>query len=76
LHKLFFPVVFYLVLPEILCQKTTEHGKKQHQELPEIMRPFFPAPVATGVAMGMVMNFHKNDALVGIALKIRIKLFR
>src|SRR6187402_1944305 len=32
--------VFELMFPEILSHETTEHCKKQHEELPEIMCPF------------------------------------
>jgi hypothetical protein len=50
---------FDLVLPEIFCQESTEHSKKQHQELPEIVGPTFAKPpVAIGVGMSMVVDFH------------------
>src|SRR6187402_1932393 len=54
LNILFFPAMFNSMFQLIFCQESTEHCKKQHEKLPEIMRPFFSG------SMGVGMYFHKN----------------
>jgi hypothetical protein len=41
--------MFDIVLPHIFYKESQRNGNEKHEELPEIMRPFFPAPMAIGV---------------------------
>src|SRR6187551_3475601 len=52
-RQLFCTVTFNFMLQLVFRQKTAEHGKEQHQKLPEIMSPFFSCSV------GMCMYFHR-----------------
>jgi hypothetical protein len=51
--------MFHLVFPNILSKESTEYGEEQHEKLPDIVGPFFTAPMAVG-GVGMVVYFQNE----------------